>query len=65
MKASELTNEQLKDEYVAVNESIEVVGCYGTKDLMGRDTLENEISKRNGSIETKTEVVFEDEGDEE
>ena len=64
MKISEMSKEQLKDEYESVCETIDVVGCYGTKDLMWRDALEGEIVNRGGDIYTRTEVSFGDEEDE-
>tara|TARA_Y100000310_G_scaffold341019_1_gene438802 strand:+ start:6886 stop:7077 length:192 start_codon:yes stop_codon:yes gene_type:complete len=58
MKASELTNKELEEEYIAVCETIDVVGCFGTKDLMWRDTLEREIDKRGGEVHTAKSISF-------
>lgn len=65
MKISAMSNEELKKEYVGVCEMIDVIGCYGTSDLMWRDALEREIAKRGGEIYTRQEVVFQDVEDDE
>lgn len=51
MKVSEMSKKQLEEEYIAVVEAIEKIGCYRTKDVMWRYALENEIDKRGLTIE--------------
>jgi hypothetical protein len=68
MKISEMTNEQLAEEFVSYDEMVNKIGCYGTKDLMWLNAIEQEIGKRGGEIITESKVVFaeiEDEGDDE
>jgi len=55
-----MTNKELKDEYEAICETIDVVGCYGTSDLRLREALEKEILKRGGEITTRTTVFFDE-----
>jgi len=61
MKISDMSNKKLKEEYTAVDETINVVKCFGTKDLMWRDALEKEILKRGGEITTINKVWFREE----
>ena len=66
MKASELSKEELREEYVGVCETIDKIGCYGTKDVMWRITLEREIAKRGGEVNPEVSVQFPtEEGNEE
>jgi hypothetical protein len=64
-----MTNEQLAEEFVSYDEMINKIGCYGTKDLMWLNAIEQEIGKRGGEIITESKVVFadmdEDEGEDE
>lgn len=58
MKFSEMTNEQLAEEYVAYYQSIYQIECYGTKDLMILNGIEQEIAKRGGEIVQVPKVYF-------
>lgn len=57
MKISEMSNKQLKEEYVSICETIDVIDCLGTNDLRWRDALEKEIAKRGMRIIPRVEVV--------
>ena len=53
----QMTKKELKDEYVSVCETIDVIGCFGTRDLRWRDALEIEINKRGMEIIQRVEVI--------
>jgi len=46
-----LSNKELKDEYNAMSQIIDVAGCFGTIDARRRDQLEKEIINRGGEIQ--------------
>jgi hypothetical protein len=50
MKLKEMTDEQLKNEYISYWETINVVECYGTRDLMWIDSVERELRRRGFEI---------------
>jgi len=54
---SEMTKKELKKEYIAICEMIDIFECYGIRDLRWRDMLEKEIMKRGMEIRTRVEVV--------
>lgn len=63
MKRIELkkwTKKNLIGEYLAICQSIDDIGCYGTKDLILRDWLEAEIARRGLRIINRIEVVEND-----
>jgi hypothetical protein len=67
-KLKEMTNEELQQEFISYDETINKVGCYGTKDLMWLNAIEAEIDRRGGEIVTSSDVVWnniEDEEDDE
>ena len=57
MKLSEMTNEQLEDEYHQYHEMVDNC-CYGTKDLMWLHAIEKELDRRGAEVYTKKEVHF-------
>lgn len=57
MKLSEMTKRELKEEYIAVWETVYKIGCYGTKDLRWLDAVEKEIHKRGMEIEAQCPEV--------
>ena len=50
------TNKKLKEEAIAYDETINVVGCYGTSDLRAFQGILAELEDR--GIETKTRLSF-------
>ena len=57
MKISEMSNKEIKESYIDVCESIDVIDCFGTSDLRWRDALEKEIFKRGMKVIQRVEVV--------
>ena len=57
MKISEMNDKQLKEEYIAICETIDVLDCFGINDLLWRNALEKEIAKRGMKIIPRVEVV--------
>lgn len=47
---SEYTIKELKTELRGLIDAIDVLDCYGTHDLLMRDAIENEITKRGYDI---------------
>lgn len=58
MSLKEMSNEELQDEFIAYDETINKVGCYGTKDLMWLNAIEREIARRGGEVCTSSSVSF-------
>ena len=55
-----MSNKELRDEFVSIDQLINSVGCYGISDLMWLNAIEKEIEKRGGEIETCSDVIFRD-----
>jgi hypothetical protein len=47
---SQYTLKELKSELQGLNEAIDILDCFGTHDLLMRDAIENEITKRGYDI---------------
>jgi len=50
-KITEMSNKELKKEYEAIIQQIEVIDCFGINDLLYRGAIEKEIEKRNLEIQ--------------
>ncbi len=61
MKLSEMTNKELEEEYIAYDETVYKVGCYGTKDVMWLNAIEKEIERRGGEVHQEASVFFPEE----
>jgi hypothetical protein len=59
----DMTDAELKKEYESMHQTINVIGCYGTKDLLWYYALEKEIGKRGGDISESVDVQFSREDD--
>jgi hypothetical protein len=53
-----ISNKDLAAEYISLYQQIEVAECFGTRDLLRRDELENEIARRGGQICPRVDVIF-------
>jgi len=49
-KLSEMTDEELKDSYLSLYESIHIVECFGSRDIVELAAIEGELIKRGGSF---------------
>ena len=50
MKAEDMSDEELMDEYDAITELTDIFGCFSTKDLRFRDYIKSELIQRGYSI---------------
>jgi len=51
-----MTNKQLANEYEAMIEQIENIGCFGVKDVIYAEQIEKEINKRGFEIQRITKI---------
>ncbi len=55
-KFSDWTTKKLKDEYISYDELINVIKCYGVKDIMHMDGIARELDNR--GVEIKSRIFF-------
>jgi len=58
----DLTDEELKEKYLALYQSVRVIGCYSTRDLIELDLLEEELLRRGYRIFEEPVLVKEEAG---
>ena len=52
----DMSDQELFDEFVAYDQLINDVGCYGVKDMMYYSAIQEEMFKRNMKIQHKWEL---------
>jgi len=57
----DMTDKQLIDDVQGLNQSIDVVECFGVKDLVLRGMIENELGKRGYDSQNNIEYYKRDE----
>ena len=57
----DMTDKQLIDDVQGLNQSIDVVECFGVKDLILRGMIENELGKRGYDSQNNIEYYKRDE----
>ena len=57
----DMTDKQLIDDVQELNQSIDVVDCFGVKDLILRGMIENELGKRGYDSQNNIEYYKRDE----
>ena len=57
----DMTDKQLIDDVQGLNQSIDVVDCFGVKDLILRGMIENELGKRGYDSQNNIEYYKRDE----
>ncbi|MFC1453652.1 hypothetical protein ACFLQL_00545 [Verrucomicrobiota bacterium] len=55
------TNKQLIDEIRGLNQAIDVIGCYGVRDLTLREAIDSELAQRGYESVAHTEYYKKDE----